>query len=42
VTPADLVQGYALVADARSVAEAAAGGEVTVVYVDLSPASGDS
>ena len=34
---ADLMQGYAILADARSMAEAAAGGEVTVVYVDLSP-----
>ena len=34
---ADLMQGYALLADARSMQEAAAGGEVTVVYVDLSP-----
>jgi hypothetical protein len=36
-TAADLMQGYALLADGRSMSEAAAGGEVTVVYVDLSP-----
>jgi hypothetical protein len=34
---ADLMQGYALLADARSMSEAAAGGELTVTYVDLSP-----
>ncbi|RNL64336.1 hypothetical protein EFK50_07355 [Nocardioides marmoriginsengisoli] len=31
------VAGYALIADARSMAEAAAGGEITVVYLDLTP-----
>jgi len=36
VMAADLMQGYAILADARSMSEAAAGGEVTVVYVDLS------
>jgi hypothetical protein len=34
---AGLMRGYALLADARSMAEARAGGEVTVEYVDLSP-----
>jgi len=37
VMAADLMEGYAILADARSMSEAAAGGEVTVVYVDLSP-----
>ena len=37
VMAADLMEGYAILADARSMAEAAAGAEVTVVYVDLSP-----
>ena len=34
---ADLMQGYVLLADARSMAEAGSSGEVTVDYVDLSP-----
>jgi hypothetical protein len=36
-TASSLMLGYALLADARTMAEAGAGGEVTVVYVDLSP-----
>jgi hypothetical protein len=41
VVAADLMQGYAILADGRSMAEAGQGGEVTVVYVDLSPYAAD-